>query len=326
MKNIYTIFCPECEALILDAAACSACGWQRPAVTADLGAALAQPVPLGRVVGGRPAAMGEIIWYAAPPDKREMPGALLAVQRDGSAVRRKELVANGGLPVVNSLSHDGQYLLVAFRDYALDTPRPPKAVMALEPVAAKQVWQIATPSMELTIPTRHEDRLYCSGAGPTCLYAFSLTERRLLWQVALAVDFRFQPVAAAEMVLAVTGSLMGPWQLTAVTAADGQTKWQQAYGRPPGQPVATPEAIYIPAEKGIYAYDPASGQAQWHYTDLRPTSAGVTTAPLTVAGDLLLAATGRIQPDGQLGYALHALDRHSGQRQWRFDPRPATFW
>ncbi len=329
--QIYHFICPQCDNLLLAAAQCDRCGWQRPAATAGLGEALADPLHLGRSVSGRPAQFQERVWYTAPPVQRQSAGALLSLQADGRVRLHElqELLPGPSLPVCHQPAGDGQRLYLALADYAVATQRPPKALLALEPLTGRLLpWSAQTESRELGPPLLHNGLLVVSGDSPAAVYAIDLAQARVRWRQPLAVDYNFAPVAGDEALALVSGALLDPAQaLLWLAHDDGRILWQEPMtrdraGRGLGQPVAGGDLLFAPATDGLRAYPLAGGELRWRYDDCRISSRGVATATPTYAGDLLLLPTAEPPLDGKPVYALHALECATGRRRWRFPIPP----
>ncbi|MDT8305162.1 MAG: PQQ-binding-like beta-propeller repeat protein [Anaerolineae bacterium] len=315
-----SIFCPQCDTLLLDAAVCAACGWQRPRLSASAGEMVGEPVPLGRPLSGQPALFDDVIWYAAPATSPETAGALVALHRGGSMVRRHELeplLGGEGLPVATSVCGDGRFLYPGLLDYAFGDERPLKAIVALEPRSGRVAWQLATASRELSTPVVAGEELFVAGASQEAVYAASVAEERLLWRTALPADQRFQPAVTQHTVAVLAGPLTGDRYLVGLDRRDGAITWQVPVGTGAGQPVAAGEVVIVPRQERVEAYGAADGSLYWAYDDARVTSRGITTARLTVGEELLFAPVGAWDGDAR-AYALHALSLDDGQRCWAY--------
>ena len=327
----YSIFCEVCDALLLQDAVCTECGWERPQATRQPGALESGPLPLGGVLSGRPACFDDAVWYAALPASREEAGTLVSIHRDGTIVRRHELTAlvpPPARPVADTLSSDDHHLVVGLRDYAFGEERAPKPLLALEPRSGQVAWQLPTPSRELSAPVLLDGNLYFSGTSPDAVYAVATADAvnaadatkasgqdgpHLRWRADLDVDSRFRPAVTAQAVVVLAGPLVGERTLTALTVEDGRERWQIAAPAGPGQPVAQGDVVCLPGLEALYAYGAADGGERWRYEPERATSRGVATAPPVFAGRCLLLPTG-----AEGGYALDAVDADSGERRWHF--------
>jgi outer membrane protein assembly factor BamB/tetratricopeptide (TPR) repeat protein len=322
---VFALFCPQCDSLLLDAAVCPACGWRRPRVVTRLGAAAGEPVPLGSALSGAPAQFDEVVWYAAPPASPESAGALVALRRRGSLVRRHELeqlVGAEGLPVATGVVAGGGYLFPALLDYAFAAERGLKTLVALEPYSGQIAWQLPSVSRELSVPTVTSDTLFVAGASAGFVYAVSIGEARLLWQAAVPADQRYQPVVAGDTVAVVAGALTGDRSLEALDRESGAERWRAALEPGAGQPEAASDLIFVAGRERLVAYDAATGAPRWDYAGARVTSRGIATAPLVAAGDLLLLPAGASDGDAR-GYGLVALELASGTLRWQYQLPPA---
>lgn len=318
MSSYYPIFCPNCDHLILEADQCPACRWSRPPAGAQAGDSLGEAIPLGRTVTGPGIRLGEMLWYAAPPEKGESPGALVSLHLAQGLVQRHALPGEEGIPVTRALVSDGQWLYLGLKDFALAGGRPPKALLALDPLTGQVVWRVETPSREMSPPAPWRELLLVAADSPQRVYAVDREQRALRWQAELDTDIRYAPVATEKSIVAMTGSLFGSSYLVALEPESGRKLWQQELTGFYGQPVAGPEAVYVPLPKAIVALDSQSGRPLWDYDDLRPTSRGTATALPRVAGDLLLLPTGGGSRQAPR-YVLHAIDRKQGQPRWKFE-------
>ncbi len=315
---VFALFCPQCDSLLLEAAECASCGWRRPRVVARLGAPAGEPVPLGSALSGAPAQFDDVVWYAAPPASPESAGALVALRRGGSLVRRHELeplLGEAGLPVATGVIAGGGFLFPALLDYAFGAERGPKPLLALEPHSGQIAWQLPTPSRELSLPALSGDTLYVAGASADFVYAFSLSQERLLWQAGLPADQRYHPVVAGEAVAVVAGTLTGSRFLVALEQESGAERWRVPVEPGAGQPAAGAGLVIVPGQGQLFAYEAATGRLRWEFAGARATSRGIATAPLVAAGDLLLLPAG-LAAEGTRGYGLLALELATGELRW----------
>lgn len=317
---VFSLFCPQCDSLLLEAAECAACGWQRPRVVARAGEEAGEPVPLGSPLSGAPAQFEDVIWYAAPATSPDSAGALVALRRGGTLVRRLELealVGRKGLPVALSVAADERYVFPGLLDYAFGDERSQKAIVALEPHSGQVAWALATPSRELSTPVVAGGMLYVAGASENGVYAADIEEARLVWQASLPADQRFQPAVTGRTVAVVAGSLTGKRFLAGLDARSGEERWRVDVARTAGQPVAANGLIVVPGPERVEAYAAADGGLRWAYAEARATSRGITTAPMVAAGELLLLPVGAWEGERR-SYGLHALALESGERRWAF--------
>lgn len=317
----YDLFCPACEAWLGADGACRQCGWERPQLGGALGEPVERPLTLGRIAGGLPVVTRRVAWYAAPPEERDTTGALLAIHRDGSQVRRldlADLLPDSRLPVSSFLAGDDEALYVTCLDFGLGTERKPKALLALDPLTGEVTWRVDVPSVEVGPPARLGARLAATGAGPDRVYLFNLEQRRLEREFNLRAELRYRPVLTEQTIVVVRGTFMGPAHLAGLDARSGSERWSHE-ARAFSQPLIDPAGGLVITASGslLQAYQADDGRKIWECNELRRTSQGLLTAPLTLAGSHLLVASGRHNPSHP--YALYALDVTSGSISWRFD-------
>lgn len=317
---VYPIFCRECDALLLDAPACSRCGWRRPYEQGEIGREMGEPLPLGRSVSGRPAEAAGMLWYAAPPEEPETPGSLMALHREGDVVRRHslwELMPAPALPVAEGLESDLRHIFAGLRDFALGDRRAPKSLLALEPRTGKPAWEVATASRELSTPLLQGGTVYVAGTSPGAVYAVDVGQQRPRWTGVLEADCRYWPVVADSAVVAVAGSMLGTASLVGLEPDSGLEQWRREAGSGFGQPSTDGQLVFAATDRALLALEAATGDECWQYADVRRTSTGVVTAAPVVAGDLLLLAVGAGERS-DAHYALDALACDTGRRRWRF--------
>ncbi len=276
-----------------------------------------EPISLGWAVQGEAAHAAAAAWYAAPPEKSSRGterGVLVSVHRGEKAWRVQEHALPGaGVPAAASLSATDQHILVTCLDYGLGETRPPKALYALEPQSGQVVWQVETPSRELTVPVMGEGVVYFAAAAPEALYAVDLSTRQLAWQKPFAVNYLYRPAFTPQVLTAVCGSLTRPNHLAGFEPATGQLLWQNETEHYFGQPVGGRELVFVPNERELLALHPQHGRLIWAYRDLRRTGAGLLTATPAVGEELLFVPSGAVP-----GYALYALEQHTGKCRWQF--------
>ncbi|WP_137289898.1 PQQ-binding-like beta-propeller repeat protein [Natronorubrum halophilum] len=112
-------------------------------------------------------------------------------------------------------------------------------------------------------------------------------------------------------------------QVHAVDATDGSLEWKNGVTREEhaepmaaaGSPAVAYDTVYVSGERGnpdLTALDAVTGEIRWQLGDL-----GYETnlAPI-VADERVFLVADRV---------LYCLDAHTGEKQWSFEPEPATF-
>ncbi len=294
-----TIFCTQCDTLLLDAPKCPACGWRRPP-PAEVGTQVWQ-YNAGAKLGctslalagdrlyfgdaghpGQPgsvhaldAASGEVVWCAPLP--QDAPSDSLATGSDRVYTSATEA---GGLS-------------------------PDKALLALDADTGDLAWTYQTGALNLSAPLLHNQIVYAVGSDRK-LHAVDAVSGKRVWMAGIAGWGRAAPAAGGGLLF------MGTEQnrLLALDLSDGRQRWSHS-GQ--GWFAATPSihegVVYAACWDGtLYALELDSGKLVWRF-ELGP-HAYLLTSPV-VSGERVFV--------GSRDHCLYAVDRHSGEGVWRFE-------
>ncbi|MGH2543525.1 MAG: PQQ-binding-like beta-propeller repeat protein [Ardenticatenaceae bacterium] len=302
-----TIFCSQCDELILDADACPACGWKRPLAlrgvgeevwSVELQRRLVKPFSYPAVAGTRFCLMSEDGWVVA------------------LAVERGELAWEFGLGegcTAQGLATDGQRLFVGAVDVR-PVPVAGKHVFALDAQTGSALWQYETTAHSISAATVAGARLYFTTSDGQ-LHSVEATNGQGSWSVAHPAWSPAAPTVGDERVYA--GGRGN--SLVAYAAEDGAVVWRfAAEGWFADQSAVAGGRVYAPCWDGnLYVLDAPSGKVLWKYRGER--GRGITSPPVVARGQVFLGSRVNREDDEPQGaaYALLALDE-DGIERWRF--------
>lgn len=305
---------------MLDAPACPACGWQRPAASGDAGKALWR-AELGRALPRSQAAAvvaGEHFCVASED------GTLVALDVANSAVAWERAATPARPRLV--LAADDSRLFVAPIDMQ-PIPAPGAALIALDGATGGELWKFPTPAHSLSMPCPADGALYFTTSNGQ-LYALDDKTGALRWSVAHGGWGDQAPAIAAGVVVAGGADR----ELRAYAASNGAQLWRVAAAAPfAGAIRISGEMVYACAWDGsLHALDLRSGALRWRLAPER--GEGLTSAPVIDEGRVFVGSRvflDRVARAGN-GYALLALDAATGSELWRFNtpkhitPAPAA--
>jgi outer membrane protein assembly factor BamB len=313
MTTNLIIFCPNCDALVMDRAGCDMCDWQRPLSN---------------------AAPGEIVWKKSLTGRLGDPYSLLATANGllfaGLEVGQRSTGRQCVLKAVDIVTGQEQwqyhlpngrltqtpiatadYLLLAAQDVN-PLPQADNALLALNP-KGELAWKSSVPAHSLSTPAVQGERLFFT-ANNGCGYIVNLADGRLLTQVEDLPSWTPSQPAAGDNAFYI--SSRGPY-ITAISAEDGQVtilfraENDESWFTMP--PVYHRGVVYAASwDKHLYAIDAQTGQLLWH------SSLGRGASSPPVAGRFLYIGVKERNADGRPTYALHALSLDSGELAWRF--------
>lgn len=296
------IFCPHCDALILDAPRCPHCGkWERPALA-----------PVGR---------GSVAWQATLPASLDAAltlagGALYLCDAEGrlhalDAATGQPVwprpVALGGWRIHRQVAVAAGRVIVGPSDKAT-IPAADKAVLALAAATGAELWRRPLDARQVSDPLVAGERVYVATSDGHAV-ALALADGALCWRKPLGGLCAAAPAAAGEFV--IYGSDKG--LLAALNAGDGSLAWSftaAASGtwgeRFPYPPVVAGGVLYATCWNGrCYALDVQTGQLRWAS---EPTQKPPMTPP-RVSGDAVYFSA--------RDHYVYALARDTGTVRWR---------
>jgi len=310
-----TIFCPECETLVLDAAGCPACDWRRP--------------PAGGAVG-RPA------WAAALEAKLPRKGARPAVS--GSRVHLP--TEDGQLVTLDASRPDdpilGRYCLeagyqchtlavwgdrlVVGAEYGKGFPAPQGALQVVSP-GGELEWRHPAPEggSSLSVPAVQPDGLAWYTVNSGWLVAADLAARREVWRRRLPANWGWAPDPPLRT---PSGLFVLPGRCNTLLALadEGQrVAWElPAAGWFPHTPRLVEDTLYVRGwDHHVYALEAASGRVLW-----RTAAPRDYTSDLYCHGDYLLVGAKDYRGGADQGppaHALYVLERRSGRLVARYE-------
>jgi outer membrane protein assembly factor BamB len=301
------IFCPQCNTLVLDAAVCPNCGWQRPRAAGEVGHAMWQ-IELGRALP-KPLAAATIAGERFCVATEE--GAVIALDiATGQMAWERTIGAGAAL----TLAASGSRLLVGAMDLR-PLPGGSKPLLALDATTGETIWQYETAAHSLSAAALDGETAYVT-TSDGLLHAVDVTTGRRRW-VAQHGPWGPSAPAAGEGVVCAGGRGDA---LVVYADEDGRELWRAAGPAWFAHPLSIADGrVFAPCWDGnLYVFDPHDGHKLWAYTAER--GSGMTSTPC-VDGDLVVFG-GRVYREAggqrEAGYALLALRAEDGAEQWRF--------
>lgn len=318
-----TLFCPSCDTLLIPLdeprllAACPTCGWGAPAGV-EPGQPTRPPIelPLTLLPGLPPCIAPAGLWIAGTHAES---GALCHLPWGEKATPGAPLPAPGGwLP--RGLALAGETLL--FSPDEKEISGPPKALLGLDAHTGEERWRYPVPGFMLT-PPAGDPRLACAVDNRGHLIAVDPLNGQERWPPLNLGDFPPQgaPPTLSESLVLVVGPPAGGAGLQAFDRDAGTPLW--SFRCPLGAaadyaPSICGDWVYAVAGGRLYALDPITGEAHWHYAAPRQSSQGWFFAPPVAAPGAVLLVSGDYHPQRGPAYTLQALDPQSGELRWRY--------
>ncbi len=310
-----TIFCPQCDALILDSVQCSNCHWQRPSTSGDIGQP-AWAVALGAKLPSRdshPVAHGHFVYFST--DNSQIVALDVLEAEPEQVVKWKHQIDTRYR--CHSLAVWDKSLLLG-NEFLGGFPTPPGELILLHALDGEEVWRHAVEGASLSVPVVKENIAYFT-VNSGWLYAVNLETRQEAWRKKIPSPWSWSP---APPVFASNGLLVLPSRtdnLVAFNLETGDNAWSFSGG---GwfaySPICKDNTVYVRCwDKHIYALNQDNGQEIWRYKAPRDFS-----SDLFVNKDYLYIGAKDYkgdQPDGGSAYALYVLNRHSGERVNRLE-------
>lgn len=304
-----SIFCPTCDTLILAAAACPACGWQRPLVAGAVGQRVWQ-AELGRAL---PKAQASAVLASGYLCLCAEDGAIAALHLASGETAWQQAAPTSQQRM---LASDGARLLVSPIDLQ-PIPTAHAALLALDLASGGELWRHPTTAHSLSAAAVERGTVYfTTSAGQ--LHALDAASGAERWAVAHESWGSAAPAAAPGLVVA------GGRDSTLRGYADtGAPLWRWAGGGAfAGALCLAGDALYTCGWDGrLYVFDAQSGTLRWQ---LAPERGQGTTSPPTIgAGRVFVGSRVYRDPSARTGgtYALLALDASTGAELWRY-PTP----
>ena len=297
-----TIFCPHCDALVLDAPRCPACGrWERPPAPSVAASAVLWRADLtAGLAAGLTLADG--VLYACDTDGRlhaldaatGKPAWLHPADLGHWRVHRQVAVA-GGLVIVGPAD-------------SRNIPLPDKAVLLLDAATGAVQRRYPLPARQISDPLVAGDTIFVATSDGQAV-ALALADGALRWRAPIAGFYQAAPARAADLI--VFGGDKGA--LTALHEADGSRAWTfRAEPHPqwgnsfPYPPACAGGMLYATCWNcRCYALDAATGDVAWISG---PTKRPPFTPPLATADALYFCSHDRF---------VYCLERGTGKLRWQ---------
>jgi outer membrane protein assembly factor BamB len=294
-----TIFCPQCDTLIVDAPACSSCAWRRPA-PAETGTQVWQYNPGAKLRCTSLTLSGERLCFGDAGHSGH-PGAVHAVAlATGEGLWRTPLPQ--GTPS-DSLAEGGGLVFVSATEAGGLSPDKP--LLALDAATGEVAWTYHSGALNLSAPLFHHGLVYAASSDRR-LHALDAASGKRLWVAELAGWGRAAPAIGGGTLF------MGTEQdrLLALDLASGRERWSlEGKAWFAATPAVYDGVVYAACWDGsLYALQADSGELLWRH-DLG-SHAYLLTSPI-VEGEQVLV--------GSRDHALYALDQRTGEARWRFE-------
>ncbi len=303
-----TIFCPKCNALILDTPTCPSCGWQRPVVSGDtgdviwrteLGHVLPKPRASAVVVGGRCCLSAE-------------DGTIVALDLEtGQLAWERQIDTEYD---THALATDGTRLFVSSVD-TRPLPINGKALLALDAETGADLWQYPTAGHSLSAAALANGVVYFSSSDGV-LHAVDAASGQARWQVRHASWGPEAPVADANFVyVGGRGDALGAYAI-----GDGAEQWRFSGTAWFASPLCLVEGqLYALNWDGfLYVFEAHTGELVWKVKGQR--GQGFTSPPASNSSQVYVGSRVYRESDGAQvdTYALLALRKEDGGEVWRF--------
>jgi len=311
----YAIFCPNCDELMLAAARCPHCEWIRPDDRAGIGEVVGAPVqlPLQPVHSAHLATGRNAVWVTGQQGNG---GALAQVKWPAGSIQTHPLPP--GRIAMDLCTASG--LLLAGPNDLSTIPSKGKTVYAFDVQSDDLRWEYHLPGIYALSPITCTPDAALFVSDTEACHVLDLEQGHLRQTFFAWSDARFAPLADAERVI-ISGKLSAQGQpaLAAFHPDTGQEIWRydtnEALAMPPAQQAGI---VCAPLVSGVICLDAHTGKPMWDapYRPPRLTRKGALTSLPAMSATLALFGCGDLAPE-KAGYALYALDVHTGKPAWK---------
>lgn len=319
-----TIFCPQCDSLILNQEQCSNCQWRQPSVSGEVGkpswaVALEAKLPSKE---SHPVANNHNIYFVAEN------GQIIAVDtlETGSENVIKWRYQLDSRYRCHGVAIWKEYILPGI-EFAGGFPIPPGEFIMVNRSNGEEFWRYTVDGeagASLSVPAIDNNVAYIA-ANRGWVYAIDLEGRQELWHQQVETGWSWSsqaPLYTPNGLLILTARNEF---LTAFDVESQQVAWTfTGGGWFPHTSVWVDGVIYARCWDGhIYALDELSGEVIWQYKPPREFSSD----PF-VTQNYIYAGAKDYQGGAESGsraYALYTLDRHSGERVGRYEVEGHVF-
>jgi outer membrane protein assembly factor BamB/tetratricopeptide (TPR) repeat protein len=294
-----TIFCPECDTLLLDAPACTSCGWRRPP-PAEAGTRVWHYNAGAKLRCTSMVFAGGRLFFG-DAGRTGHPGAVHAVDAaNGEGLWRTPL--SQGAPS-DSLAHGLDRVFISSTE-AGDLS-PDKPLLAFDAATGELAWTYRSGALNLSAPLLHGGLIYVVSSDRK-LHAVDAVHGKGLWTAELSGWGRSAAMAGEGQIFVGTEQN----RLLALNLANGRERWSFEGGAWfAATPTVHGDRVYAACWDGtLYALEAGTGKLAWRF-DLGD-HAYLLTSPL-VAGEQVFV--------GSRDHCLYAVDRRSGSALWRFE-------
>ena len=293
------IFCPQCDTLMLTAASCPGCGWQKPqAREAGKGQELWR-VPLEEKIQSAPLVVDDTLFCGTSE------GKVHALDVATCKSLWSFPLDEGWLPSETLACAHG--ILCVGTDDSRPLSSPDKALLALDATSGQEAWRVETTALRLSAPRFCIDAVYFA-ASTGQAYAVDAAMGEVRWSKPIPA---WGPAApAVERGLVIFGSR--DRTLVALYALSGRPAWQFTIPEGashwfPKSPTVVEDVCYVTSWNGcLYAVDVTTGEQRWCFA----TKRAILTAPVACDDALYF---------GGQDHHLYAVNRHTGELLWKRD-------
>lgn len=309
------IFCPNCDALILDDSTCHNCGWQRATLkeevgseiwTTDLGTKLNKPHCYPVVAGNQ---------YCVGTED----GTLIALDVQTGEIAWEHSLRQSVM--AHAIATDGVRIFVGGEDVS-PIPSAGKHLLALDAATGDVRWRCPTEAHSLSAAAVENGVVYFT-ATDDHLYAVDAASGEERWRVE-HVSWGPAPPVVSEDVVCAGGRDM---TLYAYDVAQGTRRWKFSAKNWFAHPLCVEgQRLFALAWDGhLYVLDLHSGQLLWEGVGERRR--GFTTPPAAGKDRVYLGSRVYVQEgeERHRGYALVAFSAENGEERWRYPTEKHIF-
>jgi len=312
-----SIFCPN-NHLILNAARCPQCGWERP-TPEDIGQPLCEPLELGVGLGGpgrgvfsQPGVAGGVVVF---PSRG---GELLGVGLGEGELSWRQPLDSGRK--TRALVPMENRLLAAISDERSLGEAGNGYLVAVDLTSGKLTVLWEADGHQVSSPVLFMDQILLRTSSSALVALSREKEPREVWRRPLEAWWAQSPFVAEETVIISDGRPMhGEGYLKAFDLADGTPRWKIPTDGLLSTPVAATESMLVfrDGRHQLVGLSLENGEEIWKREYPR-----IYSPP--VSGDELIFISVRgSAPSGEEGhYLLHALEAANGELVWEC-PLPA---
>lgn len=296
--QIETIFCPQCNTLILDQPTCSHCGWKREPAPVEAAGGVAWRQEAGAKLCTDPALAGDLLLFGTED------GIVHAWDVDSGEERWTFELPEGWVPACGLAVGEDRVFVTA------DDLRPlgshDKALLALSLADGHELWRYDTSALRLSPPLLYEGRVYFAASDKT-FHAVNAQRGQRCWRVTISGWNRCAPAGAKGLIYFGTQATPGDaGHVLAMHADDGSEAWRVPCASTMLSPTVVGDDLYVASWDGtLHRLNAQTGERQWDLS----IGTHILTPPVALGGLVFFGARDR---------HLYAVDREDGKTIWKF--------